>query len=60
MELRRIFDTLSYQKKHHPLQKSLGYNKDGKWRSYRVLPRELKEVQQIGLGMPKEGRDGGD
>lgn len=31
MELRRIFDTLSYQKKHHPLQKSLGYNKDGKW-----------------------------
>ena len=31
MELRRIFDALLHQKEQHPLQKSLGYNKDGKW-----------------------------
>ena len=31
MEIRRIFDTLSYQKQHYPLQKSLGYNNNGKW-----------------------------
>ena len=35
-------------------------NKDGEWRSYKVVPSQLKEVQQIGLGMPQEGREGGD
>ena len=29
----------------------------GKWRNYLKLPDDLAKVQQIGLGMPQEGRD---
>ena len=31
--------------------------KSGKWWSYTKLPDELAEVEQIGLGMPEDGRD---
>jgi hypothetical protein len=32
-------------------------DKKGMWRNYNNLPADLQEVQQIGLGIPKDGRD---
>lgn len=59
MELTRIFDTLFYQKEHHPLQRCMGYKKDGAW-TYFSTDEVIDMAVQLAGGLLSLGLEPGD
>ena len=59
MEIRRLFDFIEYQQKHHPLDKSFGHKVEGAWKYYST--HEIIELaNKASCGLLKLGVQAGD
>ncbi len=59
MEVTRLFDFIHYQKENHPLEKSLGYKHNGKWK-YFSTDEIIDYGNKISRGLLKMGLKPGD
>ncbi len=59
MEATRLFDCIYHQQKTHPLKKSLGHKKDGKW-VYYSTEEVIEKANKISRGLLKLGVQAGD
>ncbi len=59
MEVKRLFDTIYYQKQNHPLQKSMGSKVNGKWHYYST-DEIIDAANKLSRGLLKLGLQPGD
>lgn len=59
MEVKRLFDCIYHQKENHPLQKSMGYKRDGKW-VYHSTDEMIEKANKMSRGLLKLGLKPGD
>ena len=59
MEVKRLFDTIYYQKETHPLQKSMGSKVNGKWHYYST-DEIIDAANKLSRGLLKLGLQPGD
>lgn len=59
MEVSRLFEYIYYQQENFPLERSLGYNKDGKW-TYFSTAEIIEKANKVSHGLLKLGVQPGD